>query len=350
MTGLIGTLGPLLLEGSLHETIWGGRRLARVAGKKLPDGAKVGESWETAVESVVRNGPHQGRTLGELTRTFDAALVGSRAIEVFGHRFPLLTKFLDAHDWLSVQVHPNDEYANAHEHGKLGKTETWYVLHAEPGARLVYGLEHPCEAHDVREAIEQARLEDWLHTFEAHAGDVIYVPAGMVHAIGAGIVLYELQEYSDVTYRLYDYGRLQPDGKPRELHVDKALDVMNCAQVPVERVAPVEFESQEAHMSRRILVGSRYFLLEELRLGGTVGGATAGTSCHILSVLDGSCRVETENGAAQMGLGDTVVIPASMGNYQLASEYTRLVRSYVPQADDASLLAWRQAQGATLPE
>lgn len=350
MTHSIETLGPLLLEGSLHETIWGGHRLHAVAGKALPDGAMVGESWETAVESVVRNRPHAGRSLGDLVQEFGADLVGSRAVEIFGQRFPLLTKYIDAHDRLSVQVHPNDEYAATHENGKLGKTETWYVLQVEPGAHLVYGLAREASPDEVRSAIEDTRLEEMLHTFEAHAGDVIYVPAGTIHAIGAGVVLYELQEYSDVTYRLYDYGRLQADGKPRELHVEKGLAVMHYTPAPVERVTPVEREFPGPAGSRRVLVGSRYFMLDELRFSGSASGTTDGSSCHIVSVLAGSCDVESAAGSVPLGLGDTVVLPAALGTYQLSATDAHLLRSTVPVEADADLLAWRAAQGVRFAE
>ena len=350
MPQTIETPGPLLLEGSLHETIWGGRRLAEVAGKRLPDGARVGESWETAVESIVRNGPYRGNTLGELTRLFGAALVGSRAIELFGHRFPLLTKFMDAQDQLSVQVHPNDDYAAAHENGKLGKTETWYVLSAMPGAQLVYGLAHDCQPEEVRAAIEASRLEGLLNTFEAREGDVIYVPAGTIHAIGAGIVLYELQEYSDVTYRLYDYGRLQSNGMPRELHIDKGLDVMRYTKLPEERATPVEVAFSGDAGSRRVLSGSRYFVLEELDFDGQASGATDGTSCHILSILSGDCTIESDADAVHLTLGDTVVVPAAVGASPVVGEQARLLRSYVPMEDDFGLSAWRQAQDSTYLE
>lgn len=349
MTHSTESLGPLLLEGSLHETIWGGSHLRTVAGKALPEGASVGESWETAIESVVRNSPHAGTTLGDLVARFGSKLVGTRSVAVFGPRFPLLTKFIDARDRLSVQVHPNDEYAAAYENGKLGKTETWYVLYAEPGACLVYGLSRDTSPAEVRAAIAETRLEQLLHTVEARAGDVLYVPAGTVHAIGAGIVLYELQEYSDVTYRLYDYGRLQADGKPRELHVQRALDVMRYAKAPNDRAEPVPIAS-DAGGSRRILVGSHYFVLEELRSQDSAGGATDGSSCHIVSVLDGACEVASAAGSVRLSLGDTVVLPASLGAYRCAGSGFRLVRSYVPERSDPALLAWRAAQSATFEE
>lgn len=344
------TLGPLLLRGRLQPTLWGGRHLARLAGKSLPEGAIIGESWETAVESVVRNAPHVGATLGTLVERFGVRLIGTRSAEVFGHRFPLLTKFIDAQQPLSVQVHPNDEYAAAHENGKLGKTETWYILHADPGAQLVYGLARDTVQDEVRRAIAETRLEDLLYTFEAHAGDIIFVPAGTVHAIGAGIILYELQEYSDVTYRLYDYGRLQPDGTPRELHVEKGLDVMRYGRMAVERVAPVAIAVPGTAGSRRILVACHYFVEEELRLSGATDAETDGTSCHILTVLGGECRLRSAHGEFTLMLGDTAVVPASAGAYWLAASDVQLVRSYVPLANDSNLLAWRAAQPSAILE
>ncbi|WIG58219.1 MAG: Mannose-6-phosphate isomerase [Ktedonobacterales bacterium] len=337
-------IGPLVLRSSLHETIWGGRHLAEVAGKALPEGALVGESWETAVESVVSNAPYTGLTLGEMTARLGEALIGTRARAVFGDRFPLLAKFLDAHQWLSVQVHPDDAYAAAHEHGKLGKTETWYILHAEPGAQIVYGLAREASRDEVRAAIAQNRLEGLLHMAEVTAGDVIFVPAGTVHAIGGGIVLYELQEYSDVTYRLYDYGRLQANGQPRELHVDASLEVMRYGPAtpgvrPV--VSPVALA---AGWQGRVLVGSRYFVLEELTGAGALAAETLPTSCQILTVLGGSCMLRARDAEYALTLGDTVVLPAALGAYSLDGTEARVLRAYVPDEDDALLRHWRQAQ------
>lgn len=344
------SLGPLLLRGRLQPTLWGGRNLARVAGKLLPDGATIGESWETAVEAVVRNAPHAGATLGEVVALFGEHLIGSRAVAIFGNRFPLLTKFIDAQQPLSVQVHPNDDYAAAHENGKLGKTETWYILHADPGAKLVYGLARDSTRDEVRQAIAETRLEDMLYTFEARAGDVIFVPAGTVHAIGAGIILYELQEYSDVTYRLYDYGRLQPDGAPRELHVEKGLDVMRYGRMEVERVTPVSVAMPGNAGARQVLVACHYFVEEELRLTGAAGAFTDGTSCHILTVLDGTCELRSFGGDLTMSRGDTAVVPASTGEYVLAAEGATLLRSYVPTASDANLQIWRAHQSLPILE
>lgn len=344
------SLPPILLQGSLHETLWGGRNLARACGKVLPEGVRVGESWETAVESAARNTPYAGRTLAELVETHGVALLGSRALAVFGPRFPLLTKFIDAQQQLSVQVHPSDAYAAAHESGKLGKTEVWYILHAEPGACVVYGMTREVTGDEVRAAIAQTQLEALLHRFEVHPGDVIFVPAGTVHAIGSGVVLYELQEYSDITYRLYDYGRLQANGQPRELHVDAALAVMRYASAPSERTVSVA-ASQPGSVVRRVHCACRHFVLEEARLtrDDSLPLPATPASCQIFSVLSGECQLIWAGGALMLRLGDTVVLPAAGADCTLTGD-AQLMRSYVPEPDDAALASWRSAQPVAYPE
>lgn len=337
-------LGPIHLQASLHETIWGGERLRTFAGKDVPVGAHIGESWETALDAVACNPPFHGQTLGAITEQHGAALIGSRAREVFGMRFPLLTKFLDAQAQLSVQVHPNDAYAAAHEGGKLGKTEVWYILHAEPGARVVYGLRQEATQEDVRRAIATNTLEDLLHSVEVRPGDVVFVPAGTVHAICAGVVLYELQEYSDITYRLYDYGRIQANGRPRELHVEQGLAVMRYTPQMLERVTPL------VRGNRRILVGCRYFVLEETLLSGTLPGTVRPNSCQIVTLLSGRCEIASPVGNVTLAHGETAVLPATLGEHSLSSSDARILRAWVPEPDDADLAAWRAAQSFSLED
>lgn len=339
-------LTPLPLLCSLHPTLWGGQRLRTHAGKTLPPEAAIGESWETELACAVREGPHQGTTLSDMVDLLGEDLLGWRAVAVSGRRFPLLAKFIDARQALSVQVHPDDEYAAAHEGGKLGKTEVWYILHAEPGAQIVYGLRRQSSRDEVRAAIEADRLEELLALREVVPGEVIFVPAGTVHAIGGGIVLYELQEYSDVTYRLYDYGRIQADGTRRALHVEQSLDVMRYT--PAEaRFTPVALpDSTLPAGARRVLAACRYFVLEELRLAGAWEHATTGASCEILSVLEGECRLSARGGeAVALRRGETAVLPARLGAYRLEGE-ARVMRAYVPEEDDESLARWQAAQSA----
>jgi mannose-6-phosphate isomerase len=338
-------LHPIHLRASLHETIWGGQNLAHFAGKPVPPGAKIGESWETEVSDQAINLPYQGHQLSDLVAAFGELLLGSQALAIFGPRFPLLAKFIDAQDNLSVQVHPGDEYARQHEHGKLGKTEAWYILHAEPGAALIHGLQRPVTREEVQQAITSVTLESLVHEEPVQAGDVVFVPAGTVHAIGAGIVLYELQEYSDVTYRLYDYGRLTPEGKPRDLHIDRSLDVMHYEPTALHKVRPLALNDASAGNLHRCLVACRYFVLEELGFQGLLNGTTSSTSCQILSLLDGECALRSsQDEPLRLSKGDTVVLPAQLGAYTLDGSSCRLLRSYVPTADDDLLRRFWSAQ------
>jgi mannose-6-phosphate isomerase len=331
------------LQASLHETIWGGQRLRDVAGKILPEGRLIGESWETADESVVVEGPFEGLALSAIVEAVGADFLGRRAVEIYGVRFPLLAKFIDAQQWLSVQAHPDDAYAAAHEGGKLGKTECWYILQADPGARIIYGVSRALSAEEVRAAIARVELEELLRSVEVSAGDVVFVPAGTVHAIGAGVVLFELQEYSDITYRLYDYGRIQANGKRRELHVDRALDVMLYEPSQVVKVTPVQAGVEDAG-ERRILVACDYFVEEEFRVFGQISAHVTDTSLQILSALEGKCALRGGE-ASEMAIrrGETIVLPAGMGDYTITGQ-ARLIRAYVPEAVDLALAAWRAAQ------
>ena len=337
------TLGPMKLEGSLHETIWGGQRLRELAGKRLPEGRLVGESWETADDSPIVAGPMRGQTLSAAVSAYGARLLGSRAVEVYGLRFPLLAKFIDAQQWLSVQAHPHDAYAAQHEGSKLGKTEAWYILHAAPGAQIIYGVNRVVERAEVRSAIERTALEELLLTVDVAAGDVVFVPAGTIHAIGAGVALYELQEYSDLTYRLYDFGRLQANGQPRELHIERALDVILCEPSAAVKVKPVVVSAGPA-AKRRILVACDYFVEEELTISGAWEDVVVESSVQIMTILDGTCTLRTQVAPPmQARMGETVVAPARMGAYTLDGG-ARIVRSYVPQADAPALAQWRAAQ------
>ncbi len=336
---------PIRLEASLHETIWGGRRLERDGWKSLPPGnIFIGESWETEISTVAQNEPYKGKTLGTLVEELGPALLGEQAIALFGHRFPLLAKFIDANDKLSVQVHPDDTYAAQHEHGKLGKTEFWYVLAAEPGATIVHGFKAPTSRTQVQEAIEQITLDTLLHQEIVQAGDVIFVPAGTVHAIGHGVMLYELQEYSDITYRMYDYGRLTATGVPRELHIERSLDVSHYGVSPRVKVHPVQLKGGPGY-AERCLAACRYFVTRELTFKqddsayGYMNGRTA-ESCIILTSLGADVQVRYGDSLEwneHLVRGQTMVLPAALGDYRIEGTGL-LLFSYVPMPGDE---AWR---------
>lgn len=339
------TLYPIRLASSLHETIWGGRRLADDQWKAVPPGdTPIGESWETEVSNVVLNGTLQGRTLGVVVKELGMDLLGEQAIEVFGYRFPLLAKFIDAHAKLSVQVHPKDDYANTYENGKLGKTEFWYILAAEPGATIVHGFQTDTDTETVRRAIEEVKLETLMHEEQVQAGDVVFVPAGTVHAIGGGILLYELQEYSDVTYRMYDYGRLTAAGKLRELHIDRSLDVTHFTASPQIKVHPIQI-TENTEYEDRCLVACRYFVTREIILKhGTFKGQTT-NSCIILTSLGTQAHVRYGEELAQseqLRRGESLVLPARLGAFSIEGEGA-LLYSYVPSPQDEAWQRWNTA-------
>ncbi len=341
------SLHPIRLEASLHETIWGGRRLERDGWKKLPpDDITIGESWETEISTVAQNKPYAGRTLGSLVEELGNHLLGEQVISIFGHRFPLLAKLLDSNDKLSVQVHPDDTYALLHECGKLGKTEFWYVLDAAPGASIIHGFKAATSRREVQKAIEDATLEKLLHEESVCTGDIIFVPAGTVHAIGKGVLLYELQEYSDLTYRMYDYGRLTAAGTPRELHIEHALAVSHFEKSPRIKMQPLPLPGEKGYRDR-CLAACQYFVTRELVFqqssasNGYMKSKTGG-SCIILTSLGAEVAVRYGNAfeyEEHLVKGQTMVLPAALGNYCIEGKGV-LLFSYVPAPGDEIRRLW----------
>jgi mannose-6-phosphate isomerase len=230
-------LPPLQFEPIFQQYLWGGRRLAEWF-PSAPSEGPIAEAWLVSDEiknpSRVAGGPYAGRTLRQMMDEFGPQLLGHQYRP--GQRFPLLLKLLDAREPLSVQVHPNDDHAGP---GSWGKTEAWVVLHAEPGARIYAGLKQGVDEAALRRAIDAKRVEDVLHSFEAKTGDCVFIPAGTVHAIGAGLLIFEVQQTSDVTYRLHDWGRVDArTGQPRELHIERSIACIDWKRGPVSPVVP----------------------------------------------------------------------------------------------------------------
>lgn len=221
---------PFLLTPSLHVKVWGGRKLQTVLNKPLPTDEPYGESWELHDTATIANGALAGRALGDLLAEVGTALIGDNNDPAEG--FPLLVKFLDAAAWLSVQVHPNDTQAAELEGEPRGKTEAWVVLAAEPGARLVTGVQPGTTREAMAQAIREGVLENHIVYADVKAGDVLQLDANTIHAAGPGMLLYEIQQSSDTTYRLYDWNRVGLDGKPRELHIEKGVQVANVDFYP----------------------------------------------------------------------------------------------------------------------
>lgn len=227
-------LYPLLFEANLFPIVWGGHRLREIKGM-LPDDEPVGESWEVSAvsgkESVVSNGPFKGKNLRVLTAEYGASLLGQSVYERFGEEFPMLVKLIDAEHDLSIQVHPNDEQA-MRRHGCMGKTEMWYVVDAKPGTYLYAGFAQDITGEEYCRRVGDGTICEVLAKHYIHPGDAFFIPAGRVHAICGGALIAEVQQSSDITYRIYDYGRLGMDGKPRELHTELAVDVLDYTVHP----------------------------------------------------------------------------------------------------------------------
>jgi len=326
------TLYPLLFRPVLKDYLWGGRNLAAKLGRALPAEGVIAESWEIAAHedgaSLVENGPYAGQTLIQVHAELGLDLIGTNnAWAQARGKFPLLVKLLDAHSPLSVQVHPDDAFALAHEGNELGKTEMWVVLYAEPGAELIVGVTAGTTPDAFRRAIEENRLEPYLHRLRVQAGDHVCVPAGTLHAIMGGLLIAEIQQNSNTTYRVYDWGRVGADGKARPLHVDKALHVIDFDRVEPQIVPPTLL-AEEPGLRRELLCRTRYFTTERVTLaaGAEFRGACTGESLEIWGVLEGEVTVnELALDAVRFCL-----LPAALGQYVVtARTAATLLRTYV---------------------
>jgi mannose-6-phosphate isomerase len=308
------SLPPLFLERRLDSRLWGGDTLGPWLGLENPP-AQLAESWQVYAQNRVASGPLAGRTLAELTMEHGAALIGTRSFERSGAEFPLLAKFIDAADHLSIQVHPDDTYAHTVEAatGFNGKTEAWYILRAAPGAELYHGLRANSSREQFASAIADGSILEILRLVPAAPGDTIFVPAGTVHAINAGIMLFEIQQTSDLTYRVYDYDRRDAQGSPRDLHLDKALDVIDYGATGPAKTTPTPLGPGQT-----LLVQCPYFRMQRWELAAPGSYATDPATFTILTVVDGAARLTTNQGEAHLVRGESVVLPASMGAYTLA--------------------------------
>ena len=342
---------PLKFKPVYKDYLWGGRRLAEF-GKQLPEEGNVAESWELSCHpngpSVVSDGQFEGQTLADLIKIYPDELLGKAIDQRDRDKFPLLIKLIDAKQTLSVQVHPTDAYAHEHENGEYGKNEMWYVVSAPEGAELIAGVVRGTDKAELAKAIEEGRCEEVLQHIPVSEGDVINIPAGLVHAITDGLMIYEVQQNSDTTYRLYDYNRRGADGKLRDLHIDKALDVIDFTnaggQVRFRGLTLPKTDSDP--LERRMLVVNRYFAVEEYKLDGEASFDADGQAFRILTALDGDAVIRyADDLEVLLRRGETVFIPAALGEWTLVGNKAKIIASYLP---DLRLL-WpklKQAAGA----
>lgn len=310
------------IEPVFKDYIWGGNKLRSLYGKQS-DLDIVAESWELSTHPAgvcrIGTGENAGMLLSEYVKQMGEKVIGNKGVQ----DIPILIKLIDAKDNLSVQVHPDNEYARVHE-GDLGKTEMWYVLEAEEGAQLVYGVKETITKEQFKEAIEHNVLREQLNYVDVHKGDVFFITPGTIHAIGKGIVIAEIQQSSNVTYRVYDYGRVGTDGKPRELHIEKAMDVAHlekASDIHNETVKEVE-ESQYIQNTLgttkvRVLASCEYFRVESLQIAEQVLLRAEEESFHHLLVIDGDVVIDNEKEMIKGSKGDSIFIPAGEGKYTI---------------------------------
>jgi mannose-6-phosphate isomerase len=303
------------------ERVWGGRRLAELFGRTMAANARIGESWELSDlpggRTRVADGPLAGKTLRDLLETQALSLLGREAVACgWGRRFGLLLKFIDATDRLSVQVHADDAFVAAHEPHESGKHECWVILRAEPEAWLVHGLKAGVTRESFAAAVRRGDVEEFLQFRQVKVGDVIWVPAGTVHSIGPGIVLAEIQQSSDLAYRLYDWGRMGLNGKPRTLHVEEALSSL---RMPGE-VVPSGGRGKTAEETGLViehLVDCPAFSVSRIALDRRPWAGETHDALTAMMVLAGSARLATAEASMDIRAGDTLMVPADAGEYAL---------------------------------
>ncbi|MDR2693781.1 MAG: class I mannose-6-phosphate isomerase [Chitinispirillales bacterium] len=320
MSGLFPT--PLRFEPIFKEKIWGGAALREKLNKGAPAGRPIGESWEVSgwgdSQTVVSTGEYMGLTLGELFSLCPADLIGTGAAAGKNKGFPLLFKFIDARENLSIQVHPNSEQAQKRGWGERGKTEAWYVADADPGARIALGFNRgDVTREEAAEAAEKGRFESLLNFVPARRGDAFFIPAGTVHAILGGVLIYEVQEESNTTLRLYDWNRKCSAGNLRELHIADALDIINFNENRTLTPKPVVVDKGEAFV-RETICDNKKFLLSRYSFSKS-GEASmeAINGFRVITVTAGLTEAHANGHRVQMGLGQTVLIPSGLENVRI---------------------------------
>ncbi|RNC85314.1 MAG: mannose-6-phosphate isomerase [Balneola sp.] len=322
-------LYPLKFTPILKDKIWGGEKLGIVLDKPIGDSKNCGESWEiSGVEgdiSIVSEGELKGKSLVELINEYKGELVGEKVFGKFGSKFPLLIKFIDANDDLSIQVHPDDTLA-MERHNSFGKTEMWYVVEADEGATLISGFNKQTNKDEYLEVFEAGNLTDILNRERVFNDDVFFLPAGRVHTIGKGLLIAEIQQTSDITYRIYDFDRVDANGVGRELHVEEAVDAIDYDFYD-------EYKTRYNVSSTEIEIGnSQYFVTNRLSISETIKrDYTAFDSCIILMCIQGEGIIEFQKGKVEYELGDSILIPNSLDFLELhPSVNSKLLEVRIP--------------------
>ena len=321
---------PLQISNIYKPKLWGRHDLEPLF--DMPEtaaGRRMGEVWVTDDAARFLNGPAAGMTLAEASRKYGPELHGK---SWQGRRFPLLGKYIFTSDWLSVQVHPDDAYAATHDAGSRGKCEMWYFLKTDQDASILLGLKPGVTREQLLPAFQGGRSRDILHGFRPEPEEAVFLAPGIVHALGPGLVVFEVEENSDITYRLDDFNRPDQDGKPRELHLEKGLDVIRPELPPLRDLPRLEFK--EKYGTRRFVLASRYFALEEFRLNHTATFQSSADKVEVLSIIEGEGRIENETGWLGYRAGETWLIPPAARLYRMVpAPDTRFLKFYVPDIE-----------------
>lgn len=319
-------LYPLKFLPILKEKIWGGTKLKTIL-KKKSDALNVGESWEISDvdgdTSIVSNGELKGATLKQLLSTYQEELIGKKNFEQFGEKFPLLIKFIDAKEDLSIQLHPNDELA-AKRHNSFGKTEMWYVMQADEDSNLIVGFNQAVTPELYLKHLENKTLPKILNFDKVREGDTYFIEVGRVHAIGAGVMLAEIQQTSDITYRVYDWDRKDDEGKERDLHNDLAIDAIDFDMKEDFRVAYSKEENEKNNM-----VSCPYFITNYIHLTKSITKNNHNDSFIIYICVEGEAKVTVEGFSETIKKGETILIPAALKELELDSNNAKLLEVYV---------------------
>ena len=323
---MINTLYPIKFKPILKERIWGGQKLNSLLSKEseLPN---VGESWEISdVEgdaSVVINGNLKGKSLKTLLELYKGDLIGNKNYEVFKNKFPLLIKFIDAKEDLSIQLHPNDELA-AKRHNSFGKTEMWYVMQADENSNLIVGFNQKTSPETYLKHLEDKTLTKILNFDKVKEGDTYFIEVGRVHAIGAGVMLAEIQQTSDITYRVYDWDRVDGNGNERDLHNDLAIDAIDFEMKDNFRVSYSKTENQSNEM-----VHCPYFTTNLIPINGCINRKNDNESFIIYICVEGDAEISTDSFSEKIKKGETILIPAMIETYQITAQNAKLLEVYV---------------------
>ena len=324
---------PARLTPIFVPRIWGARDLSPLYPDRVLVPEPIGEAWLTGNDCVFATGEFAGRPLGEVWPTLPEAWTGTRLTGL--SRIPLLIKFIFPEEKLSIQVHPDDAYAAAHEAaaGGVGKTEMWYVVSAREGAELRVGLKPDVTRDSFQRAIAEGTAEDCLARVRVRAGDAVFVPAGTAHTICPGVTLCEVQEHSDITYRVFDYNRVGTDGKPRALHIQQALSAMKFGEQRGGLCEPVR--TKNGATSETLYAACRHFITERWEFRDRIAAMTSPEHFDLLIFLEGRGRIEFAEGSEPYGAAEVWLLPASLGAYQLApASPSSLLHTYVPDLND----------------